>query len=372
VVALNPVRPTLDGGWVPRDEDRWDAVLARDGREDGTFVFGVRSTGIYCRPSCPARRPRREQVVFFALPEAAEGAGFRACRRCRPREAGRGDPRAAWVRRLCRHIDEHLDEPLTLAGLSGKAGVSPRHLQRMFKRLMGITPRQYAEARRLGVLKAHLKGGRAVTEATYEAGYGSSSRVYERAPRTLGMTPATYGRGGRGMKLRYTIADCPLGRLLVAGTARGLSTVALADEDARLEKALHEEYPAAEIRRDDATLGPWLRVLLRHLRGQEPHLDLPLDVQATAFQWRVWSELRKIPFGETRSYGEVARALGQPTAARAVARACATNRVSLVIPCHRVIAEDGRLSGYRWGIERKRALLAREERSVRDAGQRSK
>jgi AraC family transcriptional regulator of adaptative response/methylated-DNA-[protein]-cysteine methyltransferase len=361
VVALNPVRPTPDESPPLDDEGRWQAVLARDARRDGTFVFGVRSTGIYCRPSCPARRPRRERVVFFALPEAAEGAGFRACRRCQPRAARTGDPRAAWVRRLCRHIDRHLDEPLTLAGLSGPAGVGPHHLQRTFKRLMGITPRQYAEARRLGVLKAHLKGGRAVTEATYEAGYGSSSRVYEHARERLGMTPATYRRGGRGMRLRYAIVDCPLGRLLVAGTERGLSAVSLADDDARLEKALREEYPAAEIRRDDVGLGPWVRALLRHLDGEEPHLDLPLDVQATAFQWRVWRELRRIPFGQTRSYGEIARELGQPTAARAVARACATNRVSILIPCHRVIAEDGRLAGYRWGIERKRALLAREE-----------
>jgi AraC family transcriptional regulator of adaptative response/methylated-DNA-[protein]-cysteine methyltransferase len=229
---------------------------------------------------------------------------------------------------------------------------------------MGISPRQYAEARRLGVLKAQLKGGRAVTEATFEAGYGSSSRVYERARETLGMTPATYRRGGRGMCLRYAIVDSPLGRLLVAGTERGVSAVSLADDDLRLEKALREEYPAAEIQRDDVGLGPWVRALLRHLAGEEPHLDLPLDVQATAFQWRVWSELRRIPIGQTRSYREVARALGQPTAARAVARACATNRVSILIPCHRVIAEDGRLAGYRWGIERKRALLAHEEKAA--------
>jgi AraC family transcriptional regulator of adaptative response/methylated-DNA-[protein]-cysteine methyltransferase len=265
------------------------------------------------------------------------------------------------VRRICRHIDGRLDEPLTLAGLSGAAGVGPHHLQRVFKRLMGITPRQYAEARRLAALKAHLKGGRAVTEATYEAGYGSSSRVYERASQTLGMTPATYGRGGQGMRLRYTIADSPLGRLLVAATPRGLSAISLADDDAGLEKALKEEYPAAEIRRDDSALLPSLRALLRHLRGQEPHVDLPLDLKATAFQWRVWSELRKIPLGQTRSYGEIARALGEPGAARAVARACAQNPLSVLIPCHRVIAGDGRLGGYRWGVERKRALLAREE-----------
>lgn len=347
-------------------ETCWRAVLSRDTHRDGSFVFAVRSTGIYCRPSCPARRPRRDQVVFFALPEAAEGSGFRACRRCHPRAARAGDPRAAWVRRLCRHIDEHLDEPLSLARLGTVAGVGPHHLQRTFKRLMGISPRQYAEARRLRALKEQLKGGRAVTEATYEAGYGSSSRVYERSDATLGMTPGTYRRGGRGMRIAYTIADCPLGRLLVAGTERGVSAVYLADADATLDRELREEYPAAAIRRDDARLGPWVRALLRHLEGQLPHLDLPVDVQATAFQWRVWQELTKIPFGETRTYGEIARALGQPSAARAVARACATNRVSILIPCHRVVGGDGRLAGYRWGVERKRALLALEERGRED------
>jgi len=343
------------------DPDRWGAVLARDSRRDGIFVFAVRSTGIYCRPSCPSRRPRPERVVFFPLPEAAERAGFRACRRCRPGLAGQGDPRGAWLRRICRFIEAHPDA--RLAELSAVAGVSPHHFQRTFKRLLGITPRQFADARRLSALKAHLKGGRDVAEATYEAGYGSSSRLYERADGQLGMTPATYRRGGRGMKIGYTITDSPLGRLLVAATERGVSAVSLGDDDVHLEAALRDEYPAAEIRRDERVLRPWVEAIVRHLDGRLPHLELPIDVTATAFQWRVWQELRKIPLGRTRSYLDVARAIGAPRATRAVAQACARNRVSILIPCHRVVGADGRIGGYRWGVERKEKLLARERRA---------
>lgn len=350
-------------------DGRWQAVLARDARCDGRFVFGVRSTGVYCRPSCPARRPRRENVVFFPLPEAAEHAGFRSCRRCRPRDAAL-DPRVGWVRRLCRHIEASPEGPLTLRALAGEAGMSPHHLQRTFKRVMGITPRQYADACRLATLKARLKKGKAVTEAIYEAGYGSSSRLYERAPAQLGMTPATYRRGGRGMRIAYATVDSPLGRLLVAATERGISAVCLGDSDATLEAALRQEYPAAEVSRDESRLGQWVEAILRYLEGREPHLDLPVDVQATAFQWRVWQELRAIPPGRTRSYGEIARRLGQPTAARAVARACATNPVALVIPCHRVVGESGALTGYRWGVERKRKLLEAEGREAQGAGRR--
>lgn len=271
------------------------------------------------------------------------------------------------VRRVCRYIEEHLDEPLTLAVLGEQAGLSPAHLQRVFRRVMGITPRQYADACRLGRLKARLRDERTetVTTALYEVGYGSSRGLYERASAQLGMTPGAYRRGGKGMSLRYTLADCPLGRLLLAATERGVSAVYLGDRDAELEAALRKEYPAATVSRDDQTLSVWLKELLDHLRGQQPHLDLPLDVQATAFQWRVWQELQTIPAGSTRTYGEIAEALGQPTAARAVARACATNPVSVLIPCHRVIREDGGLGGYRWGLHRKRALLEREKK---DAG----
>ncbi len=261
---------------------------------------------------------------------------------------------------VCRYIEANLEEPLTLDVLGEQAGLSPCHFQRIFKRITGITPRQYADACRLGRLKARLRQGPNVTTALYEAGYGSSSRLYERAAGQLGMTPATYRRGGRSMHIRYTLVDCPLGRLLLAGTERGISALYLGDNDTKLEEALSQEYPAARVERDDGELQPWLAAVLEHLRGARPHLDLPLDVQATAFQGRVWQELRKIPYGATATYGEIACALGQPTGARAVARACATNQVSVVIPCHRVVRGDGSLGGYRWGLERKRQLLDHE------------
>ncbi|MCI0628574.1 MAG: bifunctional DNA-binding transcriptional regulator/O6-methylguanine-DNA methyltransferase Ada [Acidobacteria bacterium] len=345
---------------------RWRAVLARDARLDGRFVFAVRSTGIYCRPSCPSRRPRREQVVFFARPEAAERVGFRACRRCRPSDTSDGNPQVELVRQVCRTIDLHLRESSEgmprLAALSAQIGVSPQHLQRTFKRLIGISPRQYADARRLGTLKAQLQKGDDVTTALYEAGYGSSSRLYEQADSQLGMTPATYRRGGQGMNIAYTIVNSPLGRLLVAATRKGISALYLSDSDTRMESALRREYPNAGIHRDQNGMGNWVRMILKHLEGTEPRLDLPVDVQATAFQRRVWEELRSIPFGSTRSYSQIARSIGRPRANRAVARACATNPVSVVIPCHRVVREDGQLGGYRWGLHRKQTLLAQEKR----------
>jgi AraC family transcriptional regulator of adaptative response/methylated-DNA-[protein]-cysteine methyltransferase len=344
------------------DATYWQAVQDRDPQADGTFVYAVRSTGIYCRPSCASRRPNREQVAFFPLPEAAEQAGFRACKRCTPQEAGTPDPQVALVRRACRYIEAAADGPLTLAALGDHLGLSPAHAQRVFKRLMGISPRQYQAATRLDRLKARLRAGDAVTGALYEAGYGSSSRLYEQAPAHLGMTPATYGRGGAGMAIRYTVVDCPLGRLLVAATARGICAVYLGDADAALIAALGKEYPAATVRAEDAPgLGTWVAAIVRHLRGDQPALDLPLDVQATAFQWRVWEALRAIPYGSTRAYSAIAASLGDPQATRAVARACATNPVSIVIPCHRAVGKDGTLTGYRWGLSRKQALLAAEQ-----------
>jgi AraC family transcriptional regulator of adaptative response/methylated-DNA-[protein]-cysteine methyltransferase len=350
-------------GQAAADEDgRWQAVLARDAAADGAFVYAVRSTGVYCRPSCPAARPRRGQVVFFRVPELAEQRGYRPCRRCRPRDAGDGDPQVARVRDVCRHIQTNLEGPLTLDALGARAGLSPAHLQRVFKRVTGITPRQFADACRLGRLKTRLRERRTVTMAMVEAGYGSSSRLYERASAQLGMTPATYRRGGPAVAIRYAVAPCALGQVLLAGTQRGVCAVYLGDDPAALERALRAEYPAADIApAADGGLRPWLKELLEHLAGQRPHLELPLDVQATAFQWRVWEELRRIPYGGTRTYAEVAAAIGRPTAARAVARACATNPVSVVIPCHRVVRGGGGLGGYRWGLGRKAALLAKEK-----------
>jgi AraC family transcriptional regulator of adaptative response/methylated-DNA-[protein]-cysteine methyltransferase len=347
----------------------WNAVLARDASRDGSFVFAVRSTGIYCRPSCPARRPRREQVSFFQLPEAAEQAGFRACRRCHPRRVPSDDPHVELVRRICHAIDEHDEEPQTLSTLSAETGVSAHHLQRTFKDIMGITPRQYAESQRLKRFKANVKDGASVTNAMYDAGYGSSRALYEKSSAQLGMTPATYGRGGNGMRIVYTIADSPLGRLLVAATERGVCSVALGDSDSELIAALFTEYPEASIDSRDTRISPslnlWLNKMLEHLNGKSPRIELPLDIQATAFQWRVWEELRRIPFGATRSYQEIANAIGKPRAVRAVAGACARNRVALAIPCHRVIREDKSLGGYRWGLERKEELLRRESEASR-------
>lgn len=265
------------------------------------------------------------------------------------------------ARKVCRHIEANLETPLTLTALGAVLHCNPHHLQRTFKRVTGITPRQYADARRLDKLKTGLKTRRTVTMAMFEAGYGSSSRLYERAASQLGMTPGIYRRGGRDVRIRFTIVDSPLGRLLMAGTERGICAVCIDDEDAVLQEALRAEFPAATIARDDAALSPWVADLLAHLGGQRPHVQLPLDVQATAFQWRVWQELCKIPYGSTRSYTEIATALGQPTAARAVARACATNPVALIVPCHRVVRGNGDLAGYRWGIGRKRTLLEAEQ-----------
>jgi AraC family transcriptional regulator of adaptative response/methylated-DNA-[protein]-cysteine methyltransferase len=349
---------------VMSNPELWNAVMTRDRSRDGSFVFAVRSTGIYCRPSCPARRPRPDQVSFFQVPEAAEREGFRACKRCRPRQTQTSDPRVELARRICHAIDEHDEEPQTLETLSEEMGVSAHHLQRTFKEVMGITPRQYADSQRLKKFKDNVKGGSSVTNAMYDAGYGSSRGLYEKSSAQLGMTPATYGRGGRGMRIIYTTADCSLGRLLVAATNRGVCSVALGDTDADLISNLFAEYPSASIDSRDTSIAPslnlWLNQVLDLLGGKAPNAKLPLDVQATAFQWQVWEELRKIPLGETRSYQEIAAAIHKPKAVRAVARACASNHAALIIPCHRVIREDKSLGGYRWGLARKEELLKRE------------
>jgi len=368
----------------PRSEKQWQAVQARDRGADGAFVYAVRSTGIYCRPSCPSRKPRRAQVEFFPLPEAAEQKGFRACLRCRPRLARLRDPRTAAVAKVCREIEAQIDADggksadgdasdvrMTLGTLSSTAGMSAHQLERAFRSVMGISPRQYADARRMRRLKSRLRKGDDVTTALYDAGFGSSSRLYERAPAQLGMTPATYRQGGAGMKIHYTIVSSPLGRLLVGATDRGISALYLGKDDGPLESSLRKEYPRAEIERDRNGLDGWVGKILQHLRGREPNLDLPTDVQATAFQRRVWEELRKIPYGTTRTYSQVARAIGKPKAIRAVARACARNPVSVVVPCHRVVREDGNLAGYRWGLDRKLALLQQESAGSGEKKQRA-
>jgi AraC family transcriptional regulator of adaptative response/methylated-DNA-[protein]-cysteine methyltransferase len=344
------------------NEQLWQAVIAKDARFDGQFVFAVSSTGIYCRPSCPSRRAHRERVKFFDLPEAAEQAGFRACLRCQPQRARILDPQIELVQRVCRLLNDSETETSKLAELASHAGVSVFHLQRTFKRVMGISPRQYLTARKFGNFKTLVRKGETVTNSLYESGFNSSSRLYEHASEELGMTPATYSRGARGVNINYTIVDSSMGRLLVAVTERGVCAVRMGDDDAELEKDLHEEFPHAQIAREDSALRGPVEKILNHLDKNDACLDLPLDIRATAFQRQVWEQLRAIPYGETVSYGDVAKALGKPGAVRAVGRACATNPVALVIPCHRVVREDKSLGGYRWGLERKKRLLDHERR----------
>ncbi|NWF68285.1 MAG: bifunctional DNA-binding transcriptional regulator/O6-methylguanine-DNA methyltransferase Ada [Chloroflexi bacterium] len=339
------------------ENDCWQAVLQRDSSRDGQFVTAVQSTGIYCRPSCPARHPKRQNVRFFATNAEAEAAGFRPCRRCRPDEV---DAHTQLVQQACAYIDAHLEAAPPLAELGAALHVSPFHLQRIFKRVMGVSPRQYAEAQRLARFKAHLKEGDSVTRALYDAGYGSSSRLY---PGLLGMKPSAYRQGGKDMCIHYAIAPCDLGYVLVAATERGLCAVSLGDTPEFLRDALHAEYPAAEIVAQNSGLEQQVAALLDYLQGHALRADLPLDVQATAFQQRVWQTLRAIPYGQTRTYTQIAHAIGQPQAARAVANACAANHVALVIPCHRVVREDGGMGGYKWGVARKETLLAREARA---------
>jgi AraC family transcriptional regulator of adaptative response/methylated-DNA-[protein]-cysteine methyltransferase len=354
--ALSDELRTID------EETRWRAVESRDASLNGIVFYGVRSTGIYCKPSCPSRRPRREQVVFFGTSAEAESASFRPCRRCHPRVTYARDAQVELIEKACRLIEAAEQQMPTLAELGAALGVSAYHLQRTFKKIVGVSPRQYAVAHRVNQFKSGIKKGDAVIDAMYDAGYGSSSRLYEQADAELGMTPASYSRAGKGMRINYTVAACELGRVLVATTVRGLCAVRLGDSEEELEAALRAEFSEAEIKRDEAALAGYVETILRHLDGQRTALDLPLDVRATAFQRRVWEELRRIPYGSTRSYGEVAEAIGQPSATRAVARACAANPVAIVTPCHRVVRGDGSLSGYRWGIERKQKLLSEERR----------
>ena len=359
VLETMPIVRTKTGSGESADDRYWEAVVGRDTKLDGEFFFAVSTTGVYCRPSCAARRPRRENVEFFRTPEAAEQAGYRACLRCRPR-AFSGNAESDGAKTICRFIEQHLDEPLTLGRLAKEFHQSPFHLQRRFKAVLGITPREYADSCRLKMLKRNLQAGDSVTRAMYDAGYGSSSRLYERTASQLGMTPDKYRRGAIAATIRYTIADSPLGRMLIAATEKGICAIQFARTDSELLEGLKREFPFAVRRPDDGELQAWVSTLLHHLRGKNLNSSLPLDIRATAFQRRVWAYLQSIPFGETKSYADVAKAIGKPRAVRAVARACATNPVAVAIPCHRVVREDGTMGGYRWGLERKKALLEME------------
>jgi AraC family transcriptional regulator of adaptative response/methylated-DNA-[protein]-cysteine methyltransferase len=346
---------------MPDEDTCWQAVSERDARYNGTFVFGVRSTGIYCRPGCPARRPRRDQVVFFANGAGARSAGFRACRRCKPDEAVQRPEE--WVEQA-RQLLEKREEPLPLAELARQLGASPYHLQRVFKAATGLTPRQYGAAHRLERLKSRLQAGQDVTTALYDAGFSSPSRLYEGARQSLGMTPGAYRNGGKGMQIQYTTFATPLGRMLLAATEHGVCKISFGKDDGELQAQLEDEFPQATSTRDEQGLAAWTECLTDYLEGSTTQLELPLDAQGTAFQQQVWAALRQIPYGETRSYTEVAQAIGQPAAVRAAAHACATNPLAVVTPCHRVVRSDGGLGGYRWGLERKQALLKREREAL--------
>ena len=343
------------------DDDAWAAVLRRDRAADGGFVYAVASTGVYCRPSCPSRRPRRENAAFFASPAEAERGGYRACLKCDPR-GDRAREVPAPVLRARDYLDEHADERVPLARLGREAGMSPHHLQRTFKRAFGVSPREYQDARRMARFKRALKEGGRVTDAILDAGYGSPSRVYEKSDARLGMPPGAYRQGGLGIEIGYATADTAVGRVLVAATERGVCAVALGDDDARLVADLRAEFPGARVEEGGAFASRWLAAVVASLAEGADLGGVPVDLRGTAFQQRVWRALREIPRGATSSYAEVARASGRPRAARAVAGACAANRLALVVPCHRVVRGGGEPGGYRWGAARKRALLSAEAR----------
>ncbi len=350
------------------DALRWEALVRRDRSAEGAFLYAVKTTGVYCRPTCASRLPRLENVTFFASSGEAERAGFRACKRCRPNAASRRTRHGQTVAHACRLIEE-AETPPALNELAAAVGLSPFHFHRVFKNAVGVTPREYAAAHRLRRVQDGLRGGASVTRTIYDAGFGSSSRVYEKTATQLGMTPRHYQRNGAGMQIQYTIVPCALGQLLVATTERGVCAVKLGDNAGELERILFDEFSAANIVRHDQAHGDWVQAILEFVAGSEPHLDLPLDVRATAFQKQVWQALQKIPYGETRTYSDIARSIGQPSAVRAVATACGANPAALVVPCHRIVRSDGGLGGYRWGIERKRELLAREAKRSQPDGE---
>jgi AraC family transcriptional regulator, regulatory protein of adaptative response / methylated-DNA-[protein]-cysteine methyltransferase len=358
-----------------KDAELWNAVVSRDTSGTGDFFYAVKTTGVYCRPTCASRRPLRKNVEFFATTAEARAQGYRACKRCRPDEGAENrsvSPINAVVHELARQIEAKPEQPFRLAQLAQRAGYSPFHLQRNFKAIIGSTPKEYQTAARLRTFKQELRRDAPVSDAIYQAGFGSGSRVYEKADGHLGMTPSEYRSGGKGLTISYASGRTPLGLLMIGATDRGICFLQFGDSDRALQGELRRQFPAAAVQPMPAThaeqFESWMAALNRHLRGLEPRLDLPLDVRGTAFQLIVWRYLQKLPYGEVRSYSEVAEAIGKPSAARAVARACASNSVALLIPCHRVVRGTGELGGYRWGVQRKRVLLDTERAASKRSG----
>ena len=341
------------------DQDRWAAVQRRDAAADGSFFYSVRTTGVYCRPSCAARTPRRENVRFHPTTDAAVRAGFRACRRCRPDSPGLAAQRAAAVARACRLI-ERAEEIPSLDALAKAAGFSRFHFHRIFKSVTGVTPKAYAAAFRNRRVRDGLARARSVTEAIYDAGFNSNGRFYETSSDILGMKPAVYREGGRGEAMRFAVGECSLGSVLVAATRKGVSAILLGDDPDALIRNLQDRFPRATLVGGDEAFERLVARVVGFIDAPAQGFDLPLDVRGTAFQHRVWQALRRIPAGRTVSYADLAKRIGRPAAVRAVAQACAANTLAVAIPCHRVVCSDGHLSGYRWGVDRKRTLLARE------------
>ena len=342
-----------------RDEERWQAVKRRDLAFDGTFLFAVRTTGVYCRPSCASRPAKRENVSFFSTAAEAEKAGYRACKRCRPDQLGAPDPQMQAVKRACERI-ETAEEAPKLAELAASAGLSPYHFHRVFKALTGVTPKAYAAETRARRAADKLRTAETVTEAIYDAGFNSSSRFYENTAARLGMTPGAVRRGGAGAVIRFAVGEASLGAVLVAATDKGVCAITLGDDPEALVRDLQDRFPRAEFKGGDAEFERTIAEVVGLVEAPAQRLDLPLDIRGTAFQQKVWAALQTIPPGKTATYKEIARAIGQPTAVRAVAQACGANPLAVAIPCHRVVRSDGDLSGYRWGVERKRELIARE------------
>ncbi len=358
-----------DSNIAPAIVDQYlEAVKNRDRRFFSSFVYVVKTTGVFCRPSCPSRKPSLDRVEFFSNSEQAREAGFRACLRCRPDAPLEKPEQLAWIEKVCKYMDENFSDKIRLDSLAKIADQSPFYFHRTFKQYMGVTPRQYLEAVRLKHLKLSLKRGESARKSTYAAGYNTTGWLYSSGDSKIGVSPAEYRSGGKGLTIAYSLTECTLGRLLVAATTNGVCFVALGDSDPRLLSHLKSEYPHAQIISDAEAgidMGGWISEILEYLQGKNRLLssNLPIDVQATAFQWKVWKELQNIPYGATRSYNEIAERIGVPKGYRAVANACASNHVPLAIPCHRVVRKNGDLGGYRWGVERKRKLLEMEQRT---------